>query len=58
MDEIGGECSTHGRNAKFMRHFHEELNEKDNFKDLGVDGKIILKHIFSENSDRMWTECM
>jgi hypothetical protein len=41
-DEMGGKCSTHVRDEKFMELL-ENLRGRDYSEDLGVDGKIILE---------------
>jgi hypothetical protein len=33
----------------------ENLRERDNSKDLGVDGRIILKQVFNKSVGMAWT---
>jgi hypothetical protein len=45
-DEMGGTCSKHGRDDKFMQTFwSENLMRRDHSEDIAVDGWIILKNI-------------
>jgi hypothetical protein len=40
-DEMGGSCSTHGRDEKC--HESENMKVRDHSEDLDVDGKVILE---------------
>jgi hypothetical protein len=42
---MGGACTTHGRDEKFIMGIFwlDNLQGRNIFEDLGVDGKIILK---------------
>jgi hypothetical protein len=41
---MGGACSPHGRNEKYLHVFVGESEvKKDNLEDLDVDGDIILE---------------
>jgi hypothetical protein len=43
-DEIGGPCSTNGRDKKLVQNFgRKNLKEIKQSEDLSVDGMIILK---------------
>jgi hypothetical protein len=39
-DDVGGECSTHGRRQKCTGFWWEFLKESDHLEDRGVDGLI------------------
>jgi hypothetical protein len=39
-DEIGEECSTHGREMH-TKFWQEDLNERDHCEDLGIDERIL-----------------
>jgi hypothetical protein len=43
-DEMGGACSTHGKDEKY-KILVGKPEGKNNSKNLGVDGKIILEWI-------------
>jgi hypothetical protein len=40
-----GECSTHGRDEKCIQFLSENVRGRDQYVDLGKDGKIILEQI-------------
>ena len=42
-----------GRGEVHTEFWWKNLRERDNLKDLGVDGKIILKRIFKKSYDGM-----
>jgi len=42
-DEMGGACSTCGREEKRTQGFGAGTSLKDTLSDLGIDGWIILK---------------
>jgi hypothetical protein len=43
-NEMGGACSTNGRDEKCVQKFwSENLKGRDHLEDLGVDGRIILE---------------
>jgi hypothetical protein len=46
--EIGGTCSTHGRNEKYIKISVEKSERPINSEDLGVDGRIILEWILGK----------
>jgi hypothetical protein len=53
-NEIGGTCSTHGRDKKHIKFWSKNLKERDLSEDLGVDGRTIrldLKGIAWEDVD-------
>jgi hypothetical protein len=43
---MGGICGTYGEWRGTCRILGGDLKERDHLKDLGLDGKIILKWIF------------
>jgi hypothetical protein len=48
-------CSTHGRDEKCIQNFgRKNPKGRDNSKDVGVDGRIILKWV-SRNRGKIWT---
>jgi hypothetical protein len=42
---MGGICSTHERDGKFVQNFSRKLTGKGNFDDVGVDASLILEWI-------------
>jgi hypothetical protein len=42
-DVVGGACGMHGERGKICRVCFKALKKKKCFKDLGIDGKYILK---------------
>jgi hypothetical protein len=42
-DETGWVCGTYGKKRKCIEMLVENVNERDNLTDLGVDGRILLK---------------
>jgi hypothetical protein len=46
---MGGACGTYGGRERWIQRFDGgELMERDHFKELGIDGRIILKSIFNK----------
>jgi hypothetical protein len=43
---MSGACSTYGGREAYTGFWWGNLRERDNFEDLGVDGRIILRWIF------------
>jgi hypothetical protein len=44
---MGGECSTHGGEERFIRLFFvRKHGEKDRLEDAAIDGRIIIRLIF------------
>jgi hypothetical protein len=41
-DEMGGACSTHGRDEKYIHFSRKNLKERDHSADLAEDGNIKL----------------
>jgi len=54
----GGSCSTYGKdNKRTLRFWWENLSARKLSKDLGVDGKIIIKNsILNKQDRRAWIE--
>jgi len=52
---MGGTCTTHGRNEQYMRFKWKNLKEKERLRELGVDGRIILKLILKKQGSRIRT---
>jgi hypothetical protein len=51
---MGWACSMHGWDDKCYSILIGKLKEGDNFRDLGVDGNIIIKWILKKYGERMW----
>jgi len=49
-DKTGGTYSTQGRDYKGLKTFNQNLKVRSNFEGLGIEGKIILKWISSNNN--------
>jgi hypothetical protein len=47
-------CSKHDGEEKCIKGFGRSLEEKDNFKDLGIGG-VILKRILKKQDGSKWT---
>ena len=45
---MGWACSTYGERRRAYRVWWGNLSEGDHLKDLGVDGRILLKWIFEK----------
>jgi hypothetical protein len=45
---MGGVCSTHSTNAKFVKNSGPKTCRKDITQDLSVNGRIILKCIIGK----------
>jgi hypothetical protein len=46
-DELGGPCSMHGRDDKYIQNFNQEkLKERRHLEVLRVDGVINLEYIY------------
>jgi len=55
-NEMGGACSMYGSEERRMHGFGEgNLRERDHLEDPGVDGRIIIRHIFRQWDVRAWT---
>jgi hypothetical protein len=53
---VGGACSTHGRDEKYITKFlSENPKGRDHSEDLGVDGRSILKCILGKVGGKVWT---
>jgi hypothetical protein len=51
--------SNHGRDEKFIQSAGwKNLNGREHFGDLGVDGKIILKWILGKQGGNVWIGCV
>jgi hypothetical protein len=53
-DEMGGACSTHGKDMHTVLLFGN-LKGRDHLEDVGIDGKVILEWILGENGGKVWT---
>jgi hypothetical protein len=53
-NEMGGACSTYGRQEKCYRVLWGDMRKKDHLEDLGLDGNI-LKRFFKrwDGEDRL-----
>jgi hypothetical protein len=40
---VGGTCGTHGGGERCLQGFGWEAQREDNWEDLGVSGRIILR---------------
>jgi hypothetical protein len=47
--EMDGACSTYGGEQNCVVFRHGNMKERGHLKDLGVDGKIILKFILKQD---------
>jgi hypothetical protein len=55
-NEMGGPCGTYRRRGGLHTAFWRgNLRETDNFEDLGLEKKIILKWIFKKWNRGVWT---
>jgi hypothetical protein len=57
-NERGGACSTYGGRRGAYRILMGTTESKISWKDLGVDGRIILKWIFKKWDGEAWTGLM
>ena len=53
MNELGGSCGTYGRRRGSYSVLVGEVRKRSHLEDVGVDGRIILKWIFTR-SGRVW----
>jgi hypothetical protein len=42
VDEAGGACSMHERVGKYFKNSGWKMSGRDDVRDLGIDGRIIL----------------
>jgi hypothetical protein len=54
-NEMDGECRTHGERRRYTGFWWVNLRERDHLEDPGVDGKVILRRIFSKWDVGVWT---
>jgi hypothetical protein len=47
-NEMGRACSTQGKRSVAYRVLVGKLRERDHLKDLGIEGRILLKRIFKK----------
>jgi hypothetical protein len=45
---MGGTCSTHKRVENACKILLENLKERDNFRDIGMNGRAVLRLILKE----------
>jgi hypothetical protein len=50
---MGGSCRRHDIEKKCILYW-ENLKERGNFRDLDIDGKVILKWFLREWGARVW----
>jgi hypothetical protein len=46
---MGGACDLYGENRNTRIHWWENLNERDFYEDLGLEGRIILNSMLKEH---------
>jgi hypothetical protein len=51
---MGGECSTHGIDEKFIQDLVRKPEGEDHAEDIGEDGKIILEWILEKKGGNLW----
>jgi len=52
---MGGVCSTHVRDKKFMQNFGQKTCREEHSEYPGVDVKIILEWILGKRGGKFWT---
>jgi hypothetical protein len=57
-NEMGGACSTWGRDEVFAGFWWGNLRERDHLEDPGMNGRIILRCIFRQWDVGVWTGSM
>jgi hypothetical protein len=45
---MGGACSMHGRDETHVIFWLENLQGRDHFRDLSVDGRIIVERVLGK----------
>jgi len=57
-NEAGGTCSSYGERRVVYRILVRKLKGRDHLEDPGLDGRIILRWIFTKWFWEVWTELM
>jgi hypothetical protein len=55
IEEMGMECSTHGRDEMYTIFWSENLKGRVPSKDIDLGGRIILEWILGKQDGNVWT---